>query len=375
MPGLDGQDGDDAMMVPGPPGTGTVASSSDASVTIAGADTIINANWLNGFGLINGYLSTSVAANALTIAIKNIAGTDPSAANPVKVVFRNVTAGTGDYTVITLTAAASLVISSGSTMGFATALAGRLWVVGFNDGGTFRLGAVNCLNTISSSIFVMPLQDGIASSTAEGGAGAADSAHIIYTGTAVTSKAMRVLGYLEWSDGLTTPGTWDAVPTLVQAMGWGVHLPGSVVQHAQEFDGEVQTGTTVQVFDDTIPQNTEGNEFITTPITPSSKANLLVINGQFHLAISAGAGIMASLFQDSVADALSASWTRTDAVNGSVGPVQIRHAMRASTVGSTTFKVRGGGGAAGTCTFNGFSAARKLGGVMCSMLQITEIMA
>lgn len=161
-----------------------------------------------GVAMVNGTLTASVAASALTIAIKTKAGTDPSASDPVLIYFRNVTAGTGDYTVISLTAATSFVVSSGSTLGTTSAVLSRLWIVGFNDGGTFRLGVANITTSLSIG------DDVIASSTAEGGAGAADSANVFYTGTAVTSKAMRVLGYVESTQ--ATAGTWATSPSKLQ---------------------------------------------------------------------------------------------------------------------------------------------------------------
>ena len=167
-------------------------------------------------------LVASVATSALTIALKGADGADPSATNPVHIPFRNATAATGTPTWQSVTAALSLVISSGSTMGFTSATAGRLWIVAFDDAGTIRLGAINVLNATS----VYPLRDSIlVSSTAEGGAGAADSAQVFYTGTAVTTKALRILGYMEWSAGLTTAGTWDIVPTTIQVSGLGVLRP------------------------------------------------------------------------------------------------------------------------------------------------------
>jgi hypothetical protein len=161
-----------------------------------------------GFGMINGTLTASVAANALTIAIKTKAGADPSATDPVLILFRNATAATGDYSVLSLTAATSLVISSGSTLGTTSAVASRLWVVGFNDAGTFRLGVINLSTAVSIG------DDVIASSTAEGGAGAADSAGVYYTGTAVASCPMRVLGFIESTQ--ATAGTWATTPSKIQ---------------------------------------------------------------------------------------------------------------------------------------------------------------
>lgn len=203
----------------GQPVTSPLSDGDKGDITVSSSgtvwsidDDVIDAATLGdsalGFSMVNGTLTATVAASALTIAIKTKAGTDPSATDPVLVLFRNATAGTGDYTVISITAATSLVISSGSTMGTISAILNRLWIVGFNDAGTFRIGAINL------STFVEIGDDVIASSTAEGGAGAADSAGVYYTGTAVTSKAMRVLGYVESTQ--ATAGTWATSPSKVQ---------------------------------------------------------------------------------------------------------------------------------------------------------------
>jgi hypothetical protein len=151
-------------------------------------------------------LAVSVAGNALTIALKDADGNDPSSSSPVVIPFRNVTAATGTPTYLTVTAATSLTVSSGSTLGTTSGVAANLVVVGFNDGGTFRLGVVNPTS--------LPVKDRIASSTAEGGAGGADTAGTIYTGTAVTSKALRVLGLINITE--ATAGTWASDPTTVQ---------------------------------------------------------------------------------------------------------------------------------------------------------------
>lgn len=152
-------------------------------------------------------LAVSVAGNALTIALKGADGNDPSATNPINVPFRSATAATGTVTVRTITAATSLVVSSGSTLGTTSAVKATLAIVGFDDAGTFRLGVVN-------PGALRPVMDGIASSTAEGGAGAADSLDVFYTGTAVASKAYTVLGYIEITE--ATAGTWATAPSLVQ---------------------------------------------------------------------------------------------------------------------------------------------------------------
>jgi hypothetical protein len=219
-----------------------------------------------GPAFVNGTLVASVASNALTIAIKTLAGSDPSASDPVHVCFRNVTAATGNFAVLTLTAATSLVISSGSTMGAANATPFRLWIVGFNDGGTFRLGAIKC--AVAGRIH--PLQDDmLASSTAEGGAGAADSAGVFYTGTAVSAKALRILGYMEWSSGLTTAGTWASGPTRIQLFGAGIRCPGEIVQ-------TVLASTTATVTHTNSGMTGTG---LSAALSPTSAANAVKVSG------------------------------------------------------------------------------------------------
>lgn len=321
-----------------------------------------------GVGLINGTIVTSTSGGARTIAIKTLAGADPSATDPVTIAFRDVGATTAGYTFLKLTAATSLVISSGSTMGFTSAAPGRLWIVGFNDAGTFRLGAVNALSGTS----IMALRDGIRSSTAEGGAGAADSAQVIYTGTAVTSKAMRLLGYIDVTE--TTAGTWATTPTAMVLMGPGVPRPGDTIQVQRTDTGAMNTGTNAIPIDDTIPQSGEGDQFISQAITPLSAANLLRGHAQTVLSNSAGALIETAIFRDSATDALTAVVSNPSAAAGAIGVVANEFVVQAGSISATTFKLRGGSNG-GTTTFNGTGGARRYGGVLNSYMEVQEIMA
>lgn len=161
-----------------------------------------------GMELRNLALTASVAANALTIALKGQDGNDPSGTNAVLIPFRNVTLTTGTLSYISVEAAASLVISSGSTLGTSDGVAARIWVLGINDGGTFRLGAVFAPSATAIG------DDILISSTAEGASGGADTAGTIYSGSGVTSKAMRILGFIDSTQ--STAGTWASTITKVQ---------------------------------------------------------------------------------------------------------------------------------------------------------------
>jgi hypothetical protein len=276
-----------------------------------------------------------------------------------------------------LTTATSVTASSGSTLGTINSTAFRLWCVAFDDDGAVRLGLINCLSGTAPSLNIYPLAGwSIASSTAEGGAGAADSAAVFYTGTAVAEKAYATLGYATWEAGLVAAGTWSAGPTRKQMFGMGVPLPGQTVQTQRTQTGAVATGTTTMPLDDTIPQNTEGVEVMTQAITPRSAANLLRIEHMGYYAHSAGTSLlMGALFQDAVASALAAFKSASDTTANSCKALVLAHEMLAATTSETTFKVRAGNPNAGTVTFNGAGGAREFGGVMASHLSVTEIMA
>lgn len=147
---------------------------------------------------------------------------------------------------------------------------------------------------------------------------------------------------------------------------------GTVVQVVNTQTGAVATGTTTIPMDDTIPQNTEGTEFMTLAITPTSSTNKLKIEVQFFFAETAACWTIAALFQDSTADALAAGWTFENYVN-SGGGISFTHYMTAGTTSATTFKVRAGPHSASTLTFNGAGSARFLGGVVASSITISEI--
>lgn len=147
---------------------------------------------------------------------------------------------------------------------------------------------------------------------------------------------------------------------------------GAVVQVANFQTGAVATGTTTIPYDDTIPQNTEGNEYMSLAFTPESASNKLKIEVVFQGGVSVGARLSAALFQDSTANALAAAQMFVDASSGG-GVLTFTHYMTAGTTSATTFKVRAGMNSAGTTTFNGGGGARVFGGVAASSITITEI--
>lgn len=184
----------------------------------------------DGSQAINLGLAVSAAAGALTIALKGANGSDPSSTNPVKIPFRNATGINGTPEWLSVVAAASLVVPSGATLGVTSSQAFRLWIVGFNDNGTFRLGVINCSVGGLGSGTIHPLTEwAVASSTLI--SAAAGNAGILYTDPAVTSKAYKILGFIEWSATGLTAGTWTTTNlNAIQLFGPGVPLPGQIVR-------------------------------------------------------------------------------------------------------------------------------------------------
>lgn len=355
-----------------------IAAGTDFYTLMAQAAGTNGIQWADGssaaISMVNGSLVPSRTGNAETIAVKTRAGNDPSVTDPVIFIFRGQTAGSASYSPVAVTAALSLTISSGSTLGASNAVPFRVWVIAMNDASTVRLGAVNCLSGTS----VLALRDDIkVTATAEGGGGGATSAQVIYANATVgTARAMRILGYFEYT--LATAGTWNTAQTKGHIFSPNTPTPGQLVQVAMNQTGAVATGTTAIPADDTIPQITEGDQYMTQAITPTSAANLLEIEAviaRFSTSSGGTNNMGCALFQDATANALAATAADASATAISISLPPIKHKMVAGTASSTTFKVRAGGSVGATTTFNGGAGARVYGGVLASSIYVREFMA
>ena len=149
---------------------------------------------------------------------------------------------------------------------------------------------------------------------------------------------------------------------------------GFSVQTVTSSSSAVATGTTLIPFDDTIPQITEGTQFLTATITPKATTNRLLITSIVFCSYSVAEQIMIALFQDATANALAANAIYQATATGVI-ILSLQHEMAAGTTSATTFRIRLGGNSAGTVTVNGQSGARRFGGVASSRLTITEYTA
>lgn len=194
-------------------GVNSVATANlqDASVTPAKLDSSTINSLLTFHGIFNLGLSTSVAANALTIALKQANGSsDPSTGvNSVKASMRSSTLSNGSYNQRQVTSPLSLVISSGSTLGHSSANAHNIWVYLIDNAGTLELA-------VSQTLYS---ENQLVSTVAEGGAGAADSNSAMYSAVARSNVPFRLIGLLVSTQ--TTAGTWASNMTQVQVGDYG----------------------------------------------------------------------------------------------------------------------------------------------------------
>lgn len=230
-----------------------------------------------------------------------------------------------------------------------------------NDGNYFDITGTTTIATINgvAGTYYTFQMDGAVTFT--------DSSGLTMIGNAdFTSAAGDILDFYQLTS--TTVICTNVAKTDGEAV-----TAGQIVQIVNTQTGALATGTTLTPFDDTIPQNTEGNEFMTLAITPTNSSNILIIEVIAYAAssISGVNSLTTALFQDSTAGALAAAINEANA-GDTVLPHVLRHKMAAGTTSSTTFKIRIGGQSTGTTTFNGQNAGRLMGGVLASSITITE---
>lgn len=219
-------------------------------------------------GMNAGYVAASVASNALTIAIKHMSGNDPSATEQVLFNMRDPSAGSGILNALQVSTAFNLVVPAGATLGVPNNEPFRIWLVVLNDGGTLRLGVINCRRTAG----VFPMNSDMLVSAVSIDTGADLSAEF-YANASTISTPMLILAYLEWEGGLVTAGNWASAPTKIQLFGSGIPMPGAVVQEYMVNHAGSSYSTSPNTFVDA------GGEI---SITPRSGMNLIAVDASWN---------------------------------------------------------------------------------------------
>lgn len=135
----------------------------------------------------------------------------------------------------------------------------------------------------------------------------------------------------------------------------------------------VVTCATSVPYDDTIPQNTEGNEVITAAITPSSATSRIRVEFECQCTPAAAAQIIVGLFVDTTADALAAHTVYNSTTGSTL--ISLSYEAAAGSTSARTYKVRVGGNVATVYINANETGVRKLGGASAARMRVTEIRA
>ena len=145
------------------------------------------------------------------------------------------------------------------------------------------------------------------------------------------------------------------------------------------YDNTVITGSMTIPFDETMPTNTEGNEFLTVTITPQAPANYLVVKVHAWLSevFNAGDFITGAIFRDSSLEPIEGgcgaiAGTQDISSLLASGLLVIETRILAGSTAETTFKFRAGCNG-GSCALNYSDGAPKFGGKLQSFIQVQEI--
>jgi hypothetical protein len=216
-------------------------------------------------------VTASVASNAMTVTL-----------NPTVLDFRSTPLTSGTVNTRTVASAISVVVSSGSTLGTVSAQQSRIVVIALDNAGTIELAVVNISGGTNLD------ETTLISTTAEGGAGAADSATVVYSTTARTSLPYRVVGYIESTQ--ATAGTWATAPSTIQGYGGQALAAMSSLGYGQTW----QTFTNVTRALGTTYYNTTGKPIFVYAVNGTSGPSITV-NGVVIIA-SGYSGTLGAIF-------------------------------------------------------------------------------
>jgi len=199
-------------------------------------------------------------------------------------------------------------------------------------------------------------------SVANGGTGVASlSANHVLLGngaSAVQLVAPGASGNVLTSDG----NTWSSQPAAGSS--------GKFVQQVYSEYSASAASSTIIPADDTIPQNTEGTEWMTVTITPTTAANYLLIEASIQV-FASGIFVVGAIFRDSVADALAAGMFYMGA--NETGRFDLNCRIQSPGTSPVTFKFRAGPSSAATIYFNSYTTTRVFGTTPKSTFMVTEI--
>ena len=211
-------------------------------------------------------ITATVATNILTLGL-----------NPCSLDFRSSTASSGATTTRNVTAAISMTVSNGSTLGTVNAILSKLAVLAIDNAGTVELAVVN------ANAYGLLDERVLISTTAEGGTGTADSGTVIYSTTARTSVPFRIVGYIESTQ--ATAGAYATSPSNIAGMG-GAIVPQPTPVITSGTAASPTSGTTVDFTG--IPSWVKRITVMWSVLTASGTSSFLIQLGNSGGVVSSG---------------------------------------------------------------------------------------
>jgi hypothetical protein len=331
------------LSLAGDPGAGNMSGFNNLS-ELTNKPVALNNLGAAQFSLINGRLVESHAANAATFAIKTALGADPSATDPVSVIFSNGTSAS-------LTAALSVTIAAGAVLGSTSGVPFRLWFAIFNNAGTLLLGVRNCSNSSGVSGF--------------GGTGYASTANdnqsgqVTWTnGTVLTWMPYVIVGFADYDSGMPTAGTWINPPTRIILFGPHTSKPGDAMStYNVTASGNLSTSSA-----------TPANIGTSKALTPSSLHSLFKVDAAVRMqSTQQGVGARARIYRDSTAIGADARMYQNIGTLGIETATGLTAIDRPATAGAITYAIFGWTDAPANTAVN-------IGNSAPSSITITELM-
>jgi len=177
---------------------------------------------------------TSVASNAMTIALKTFAGVDASANDVIRFPFRSATAANGDSSVASVSSALSLVIPNGSAIGLTSGYTNIFYLYAILNSGVVELA-------ISRSYF----DEGslVTTTTIPVGNGFRGD---IYSATGRSNVPIFLLARYKISEPVA--GAWSVVPSETSLPPFAPTFPTRNFVNLTTSSGNGSTGVRVKVF-------------------------------------------------------------------------------------------------------------------------------
>lgn len=156
---------------------------SDGQYLVADSTQTLGLKWANLFDqsyeLSNLTINVTASAGTLTVALKDKAGSDPSATSPVAISFRSATITSGVFNTRSITSALSMTIAGTTTFGVASALARFIYIYAIDNAGTVSLAAS-----------VTPFDEGSTKTTSS----STTSNFVLYQASTVSAAPIRLIG-------------------------------------------------------------------------------------------------------------------------------------------------------------------------------------